>query len=393
MQRRTTRHKSCVACIQTKRKCDRTQPKCQRCMTRGSNCQYLGRQQEVVVRSAVDTAADWQLQALEAEPMDRRLLFSPSSSENIFEFPNHPFNQPIDNQSFVPSIGDLVTQPHPPTTDPDAKIYARVEYCAARLSLLPHVFSASGQTMFIHRQIFQVYRSPALQQAMSACALYCIRTPTTKPLVHQVLQHNVQHLLATTNPTVVSNSDLLAGLQALLLYQLMRLFDGDIRLRTSAEADEPTAILWASVLRTRACALALPLDPILRFPNNPEDWHAWLLSESMRRTVVTTFLLRGVYNYLRTGNDSPTAMDLHFTVQESLWNSQSELRWNRARNEKIELQALVNAWDEVMVLASPTDLEELGVLVMSMLWGLRATQNWLGHEFSLKYNLDSPLLP
>ncbi|XPS71041.1 hypothetical protein M3J09_003227 [Ascochyta lentis] len=223
---------------------------------------------------------------------------------------------------------------------------------------------------------------------MSACALYCVKTPATKTLVHQVLQHNVQHLLATTDPATASNTDLLAALQALLLYQLMRLFDGDICLRAAAESDEPTTILWASELRTRACALSLPLHPFSTFANNSRDWQLWLFSESIRRTVVTTFLLRGVYNYLKTGVDSPTVVGVYFTAQEGLWNAQSDVGWLRAREERVELQVLVNAWDEVMALAGPRDLEELGVLVMSMLWGLRATREWLGYEHSIKYGLE-----
>lgn len=393
---RATRHKSCVACIQTKRKCDRTQPKCQRCIARGSDCHYIGRtrarqQQQVVEQSITSTATDWRLQSLDVEHIDPAALFSPALDEGIFDFPHHPFNLPLDCQSLVPSIGGAVAQTPSFTVDPDTKLYARVEYCAGRLSLLPNLFAASGQTMFIHRQTFQASRSPALQQAMSACALYSMKSPTSKPLVHQVLQHNVQHLLATTNPSSASNPDLLAALQALLLYQIMRLFDGDIRLRASAEADEPTTVLWAGELRNRACSRYLPLHPVATFSDDPKDWAAWLFSEGIRRTVVTTFMLRGVYNYLRTGIDSPTVVGVYFTVQEELWNAQSEVGWNRAKNERLELQVLVNEWDEVMALACPGDLEELGVLVMSMLWGLKATQNWLGHERSLKYGLGAPL--
>lgn len=226
---------------------------------------------------------------------------------------------------------------------------------------------------------------------MSVCALYSMRTPVTRTLVHQVLQHSVQHLIATIDQFWCSNPDLLAALQALLLYQLMRLFDGDIQLRAAAELDEATTVLWASELRTRACAVSLPIHPVATFTGHPEDWHVWLFSESVRRTVVTTFLLRGVYNYLKTGVDSPTVVGVYFTAQQGLWNAQSEAGWARARDESLELQVLVNAWDEVMMLASPDDLEELGVLIMSMLWGLRTTQNWLGYEHSIRYGLGGQI--
>jgi hypothetical protein len=248
--------------------------------------------------------------------------------------------------------------------------------------------------MFIHRQTFQALQSPALQQAMSASALYRIENAGTKSIIHQILHNNVQHLLATTNAAQSSNSDLLAALQALLLYQIMRLFDGDIRLRVCAEADEATTVLWASELRSRACHMALPRHPlapvtvVAASTDRNGEWQEWLFSESIRRTVVTTFMLQGVYNYIKTGHDNPTVVGVYFSAQERLWNAQSELGWCHARQETVELQVSIGCWDEIMALAEPDDLEELGVLVMSMLWGLSATQNWLGQERSVKYGLD-----
>jgi hypothetical protein len=323
----------------------------------------------------VMTVPAWQLPLSEVEFTNTATLLSPSHNENIFEFPQHPFNLP-----------DLVSR-QPLHIDSATNLHTRVNYCVRRLSLIPNVFALSGQTMFIHRQSFQTYQSPALQQAMSACALYCTRTPATNVLVHQVLQRNVQHLLSTTDSTSCSTPDLVAALQALLLYQLMRLFDGDIRLRAAAEDNEITTILWASELRTRACALSLPLYPVATL-TNPEDWHEWLFNEGIRRTVVTTFLLCGGYNYLKTGSDSPTVVGVYFTAQGALWNAQSEVSWNRAKEESLELQVMVNEWDEVMAMATPGDLEELGVLVMSMLWGLQSTQSWLGYGYSTKYGLE-----
>lgn len=393
---RVTRHKSCVACIQTKRKCDRTQPRCQRCITTGSACQYIGRTrarpQQIAEQSITRTAVDWQLQAFEVDHVSSATLLAPITNEVSFDILQQPLNLPL-NESLplITNIGDLVTHLQPPFIDPDSKLYARVEYCAARLSLIPNLFATTGQTMFIHRQSFQVMPSPVLQQAMSACALYCIKTPSTKPVVHQVLQHNVQHLLATTNLTSATNAELLAGLQALLLYQLMRLFDGDIRLRASAEADESATVLWASELRTRACAISMPRHPVSTFSNDSNEWQLWLFSESIRRTVVTTFLLQGVYNYLKTGTDRPSVVGVYFTMQEGLWNAQSEAGWTRAKTQKLELQVLVSDWDEVMALASPSDLEELGVLVMSMLWGLKGTQNWLGYDVSVRFGLETAI--
>ena len=251
----------------------------------------------------------------------------------VFEFPNHPFDLSDLVPPLVPSK-DLISHSLPTTTDSDPKLHARVEYCAARLSLLPYIFASTGQNMFIHRQTMQAVHTPSLQQAMSACALYAIKTPHTQAVVHQVLQSNVQDLLASTDPSSSSYLNLLTATQALLLYQLMRLFDGDDQLRLSAEADEAITLLWAKELRLRVCHVAPRQDKtapasFATFSRTPEDeeWLAWLFSESIRRTVVTAFMLQGVYNYHKMGDSTPAVIGVYFTAQAALWDAQSEMSW------------------------------------------------------------------
>lgn len=75
---------------------------------------------------------------------------------------------------------------------------------------------------------------------------------------------------------------MLAHTQSLMLYQIMRFFDGDIIARSSADAtfsqlDTSTRFLseyidWGS---SAACS-----DPQLA----PDFWHDWIFQESARRT-------------------------------------------------------------------------------------------------------------
>jgi hypothetical protein len=132
--------------------------------------------------------------------------------------------------------------------------------------------------------------------------------------------------------------------------------------------------------------------PISTFSNTNSAWQLWLFHESIRRMVQTAFLLRGVYNYLKTGTDIPTVVGVYFTAQARLWNAQSEISCIRAKAQSLELQVFVNVWDSMISLAAPDDLKELGVLIMSMLWGLPATQIWLGYECSTKYGMDGSAL-
>lgn len=279
---------------------------------------------------------------------------------------------------------------------PNAKLQARVELVAKRLARMPRTFAEQGQTSFIHRRQLEQTCHPALQDAMSACALYCLRGVANQALVFRNLEHRCQQLTTGTNALFSSRTDLLAALQALLLYQMIRLFDGDIRLRAHAEVDAPVAILWASHLRactSNATQTALvsqtPATTTIAAIDCESDWQSWLVDESVRRTVITTFMLQGVYNFLKCGQDSPPELSFTFTAQAALWSAQSNIAWRKAQEERERLVIQVTRWDEGVAKAKPMDLEELGILVMTMIWGPEATRTWLGKDFTVKYGLDT----
>ncbi|TEY52432.1 hypothetical protein BOTCAL_0258g00020 [Botryotinia calthae] len=354
-----------LECIQTKRKCDRTWPRCQRCVTRDTECRYIGRNRPQPQQSP-DSDVD------QPAPISEHLGEQPSNGA-LFEFTNH-FNLAGQGDFIFNSIQDEVPQRVSSSARPDivravtsdSKLQARVEFVAKRLTRIPRIFAQHGHTTFIHQIQFQQSCSPALQDAMSACALYCMKSVANQ----------------TTDMLLASRTDLLAALQALLLYQVMRLFDGVIRLRAHAEADEPVAILWASQLNALTfnaedtpMAASGSTDTSIVTVDRRSDWQSWLVNESIRRTVITTFMLKGVYSFLKPGYDEP--IDLN-----------SAIGWCRAQEETEQLEIWVKRWDEAIAKANPVDLEEFVVLIMTMIWGPEATRKWLGDNITLKYGLE-----
>ncbi|KAH8627197.1 hypothetical protein IG631_16965 [Alternaria alternata] len=442
MSTRASRHKSCLKCIQTKRKCDRTQPRCRRCIASNSECQYIGRNRCVrhpiiqpgqadqsfpVSTEHVNRAqppANWQLQPYYTSSMTS--LPTPYLDDTLFEFPNHPFNLgdvPYDdtfqfgcssssNNSSVAvqvSSTDICTDPLSTRLNtPEAMIRPRVEFVAKRLAAIPCRFASQAQTMFIHRMQFQYTCLAALQDAMSACALYSMKTEANQALIFSHMQQKCQQLITNTNAQSASKTELLAALQALLLYQMIRLFDGDIRLRALAEADESVTLQWANrlktLLRDNAVARQSTASPITRagfhsssssqkrsLVDSADDWQFWLTTESIRRTIITTYILSGIYNFLKLGYDGPTPdLRLSFTAQTALWGAQSESGWRWAREDaSVEnLEIRIERWDEAVTKAKPEDLEEMGVCVMVMLWGVESARGWLGREFVGQFGLD-----
>ncbi|KAB8073576.1 hypothetical protein BDV29DRAFT_135111 [Aspergillus leporis] len=410
-----TRRKSCLTCVQSKRKCDKGIPKYQRCIAKKTDCEYNGRYPSPLRQTtgrnvdeniataepfaeplADELSSHWQLQRSPALPT--AAVLSPCTNDAFFNFGNNLFSlasMPQDGFLSSAVIEGIVAEPNPDDIQQiisDTTPQARVEFAAKKLAVVPKTFSEQGQTMFIHRILFQGRSPPALQDALSACALYCLKSPENRMLVFCNLEHRRQQLIANTDPLLAPKMDLLEALQALILYQIIRLFDGDIRLRAQAEEDEPVLIMRAAHLRSRTRQVQPPPLGAAEARPLPEstfmDWRRWLIEESSRRTVITAFMLKGVYNFLKLGYDTVPDLQMSFTAQAALWNSQSEISWRRAHSERERLEVRVTHWDEAIAKAKPGDLEELGVLIMTMLKGIEATGKWLGHRHIIRYGLE-----
>ncbi|KAF5868369.1 putative transcription factor cys6 protein [Botrytis fragariae] len=348
-------------------------------------------------------SSNWQVEQYHAEPSSAITPCwdgAPSKLTDNFNltdlFDNYSFDfhsiQTSSSQQILSSPDLGITQ-----ASSDVELLPRVEFMAKRLAIIPGTFVQNGHTIFIHRMQFQQNPSVALHDAMSACALYCMRGAMNQALVFGNLELKCQQLIASTNALLVTKTELLAALQALLLYQIIRLFDGDIRLRAHAEADESVTISWAAQLNNM---IYHEHQDVLFDLNSTEmsivttgsdsNWNSWLVNESIRRTVIATFMLNGVYNFLKLGYYVPTKSHQCFTAQAALWGAQSAHDWTRAREETARLEIWVTRWDEKIANVKPADLEEFGVLVMTMLWGLEATQTWLGN-LHVKYGFEDKL--
>lgn len=405
----SSRQKSCHACVRSKRKCDQTFPKCRRCIARKIDCEYAGRNSRRSPQDAgsgLDSdsgyaelfAEDNASLQLQRSPARAAATLSPSMNDAFLNFGDDPFNLPhLPGEDYLSPavIEDIMAQQDPNDVEQimSGAIYqARVEFLAKRITAIPKMFAEQAQTMFIHRRLFQEKSPAALQDALSACALYCLKNPENQALVFANLQHKSQQLIAQTDPFLASKVELLAAVQALLLYHIIRLFDGDIRLRAQAEADEAVLVMWANQLKMRMHQLvpSLPASAgaLLPTQSRPQDWQRWLIEESTRRTVVSTFMVRAVYEFLKFGYDKGSDHRLSFTAQAALWNAQSEYGWRSACSEHEKVEVRLAHWDDDIAKASPNDMEELGILVMATLWGMETTGEWLGKGHLARFGLE-----
>jgi hypothetical protein len=86
----------------------------------------------------------------------------------------------------------------------------------------------------------------SILQCFTASSLYLNMSQSTRSTTLRILQQNLGELLQPGGAAVVATTpqDRLARTQALLLYQTIRAFDGDITLHSAGERDMPVLTAW-----------------------------------------------------------------------------------------------------------------------------------------------------
>lgn len=99
-------------------------------------------------------------------------------------------------------------------------------------------------TSFLHPKLYAQTRPKAITDVFAACVMYACKTPATEAHIRSIIEDNVMRLIRE-HPVQQATLELaLARVQSMLLYQTMRGFDGDIRLRANAENNMDLLQSW-----------------------------------------------------------------------------------------------------------------------------------------------------
>jgi Fungal Zn(2)-Cys(6) binuclear cluster domain len=389
--------RSCSNCAKSKRRCNLGRPRCFRCQVRSLECNY--QPQQTVVQSSSSTA----VQA--AQDLPQYAVFDAmtpiaSSQENLpainldmslATFPDYDLDWAdvmgnIDNY-MVPD--DLRPAYSPSTSVVACDMYQeRVVYLVKRLKSYLNIFVAQGSTAFIHCKLFSEYTPTAIEDALGICALYGHKNKDNEYLIFRSLAQRVMSLVQLFDPQRLSVLDQLASVQALIFYQIIRVFDGDIRQR--ADAERTDGVLWEWTQRLK---VYLPQEGISPATNDADPrnyaWRTWILAESIRRTILVSLLLQGLYSYLKHGWNKVhfEIKDVSFYGQRALWDARSAHSWKTTLGEYSPLLLHLSTWDADMQNAKPSDMDDLGVLMMTVTKGVDDTCDWLGKDYMDMFDL------
>ncbi|KAK4043874.1 hypothetical protein C8A01DRAFT_43248 [Parachaetomium inaequale] len=369
-QRRT-----CEECAKAKRKCDKTAPSCLRCFERGIRCTYPPRRSSFISFGGDQTAFKAVDDGPEEEVETGGAVIAFSLTE--IQTPGLPRAPRI---SHTPSAGTDVTAGcrwfltpeswarHHGTSAPQGEVMVDQKSLPTFIDRLQEWAGAwvrNGSSPMMHRQLYQHGMPECIEDAYTSLAAYNAAFPSIKPTTLRVIQNRVDKLLSQTQASddaedlegissacLLDTPTHLARTQALFIYQLIRLFDGDIRARAQAEGDMGTLSTWCRQMLESAqldCAAAeffaaggggetnpfyLPTTTATtttpsgspQIPPPQPLWRAWLRSESLRRTYLAATLMQAVYDTLKQGW-ALCPGGIFFTAQSGLWEARSGYEW------------------------------------------------------------------
>ncbi|KAF4429623.1 hypothetical protein FACUT_9031 [Fusarium acutatum] len=270
----------------------------------------------------------------------------------------------------------------------------RAEYEASQLVHQVKTFTETGQTCFIHCS--QTSNSTALCEAFAVCSLYTARNSANASLVASEISRRAGLLIQATDTAITlcppssqstMSLDLLPSVQAMLLYQCLRLFSDDNPQQQQVERDTKSLARWVDILYAQTSEASSSSSIF------DHSWKDWVREESIQRTMIFSDLVESIYTFLKFGwyQPSPRLAELGFTAHAAIWNAKSLTEWQQAREQKTWLRLEMSRFRDSVNRASLDDLDQLGIIILVSYEGFEVLKEWAGEDKKLleKWGLGS----
>jgi hypothetical protein len=258
---------------------------------------------------------------------------------------------------------------------------------------------STGSNPFIHPRLYSAKFPACVQVAYATMASYVHQTPANKDLIFQIIEDRSNDLLKENGAVldrvgtegwadgVEQDLDLftqISRLQALLVYQIIGLFDGDVRSRFVAEGHMSVQDSWAHKLLHSAAkafsnthAVASHLVGWMPKPSSylQQQWYLWILSESVRRTWIVAVSLTPVFSALQQRWSSCPG-GVMYTNRSGIWNAASATEWEKqcSRRDVAFLHRFecFKLFDNM----EPADFDEFGTAMLGLSVNREVLEEW-----------------
>jgi hypothetical protein len=342
----STRRKSCTCCVKAKRRCDLGYPFCKRCFVKGLNCSYPNaaratvRNVEVVIRqttpditppdisvacSANDYIPTTQIDVIDVN-IDPVFLQSGSSSDSgssspeawqkELEWKNAWFQDEVSKPRYDVAPAMQICRPLiPDVVVPVQLNEQQVMVVTEGLRTIIANMAYSGTTHFLHQNLYPNYQQQpqAYQDCVAMSALYMGRNARNERILLNSINTKISALIRQSANW--SLTEHLAAVQALIIYQIMRLFDPSLNAQEQAVRHNPLLERWSATLWKRFFS---------ETPIFPDAYSSWVFTESVRRTILVSVFTRCGWNAFTKGG---LASQVHILARLPLTKDMG--KWNR----------------------------------------------------------------
>ncbi|KAI0154863.1 hypothetical protein GGR57DRAFT_502056 [Xylariaceae sp. FL1272] len=365
-----SRQKSCNACVKGKRRCNKALPACSRCVKQRYLCIYGG-QTDFSFRNSADDPISQECFANPA-PMTGVDLFMPGPDVFSLPFatntemtPSATVRFPLDSRAddLVASVPqyDAFWQAES-STMPPGKSLIRKDYTKMGLVCLAdastkvaftmatfkkvHVnFAQTNGTRFIHRHL---YKDDTPRWMYWIFFFFFYHSNPDKPIDTDKIPDALQDLKSTASSTSSTPQQKLARVHALVFYQLIRMFDGDVTLGQQADDDFSLLEAWNRDLYN----LRDNLDDLIKLDRKSlreyrvESWEICVFSpiDEMGKWV-----------------DTP-----RWTLSSHLWNADNSFDFFRAWKEQPFYLIDTFKFDEFLETGTGDDLDDFALYFLTV---------------------------
>ncbi|KAI0813158.1 hypothetical protein GGR55DRAFT_639491 [Xylaria sp. FL0064] len=434
-----SRQKNCSSCVQAKRRCDRRTPICSRCVEKKLSCAYTksrtGHRAGINTKEKAPCTDAMTLDGPVYTPLDiPDLSFDMNYPEDILSTGFYPevavepapqsdhttassgdismdtFMQFIENNVSSSSDQWLVRPeedhlPERPMTPAGEEVVTKYSEMAACDQLHPwHAYdpktplfyvlnrvkaftaemATKNTTPFIHERLYHAYRPQCIMSCFTICVLHTSRTPGNMSMVMRALSDSVREFVNAELYRVVSTPiEKLARSQALFLYQIIRLFDGDVTLRAQGERDMGLLKSWLRELcriRDNLGDMALLGYSSVK-EQSPVAWEKWIFAECVRRTIIMAYAVIGLYELLRdsefTEPENPWAYVHRWTLGRSLWEADSSTDFQRMSKESSHFVISNFTLGDFIENGKGEDVDDFAEIFLNVYMGGKATKDFM----------------
>ncbi|PQK08450.1 hypothetical protein BB8028_0001g05250 [Beauveria bassiana] len=263
-------------------------------------------------------------------------------------------------------------------------------YTLAALKSMHDTFARTQALPFLHPRLWATRLPKPILDVFAAATAYAHRSPHNRAWIMKLLSDTAISV-HRDGESADSPRDKLARVQALVILDSMRVFDGDVGLRAAAEREAHVLGAWIGELQqvvealeaeAAAAAAAATVDQYVPSRERPpKSWDAWILLESARRTLMFSCAFVCI-NKLLKNIDVGQAMwqNLRFTASKHLWEAPSSVEFFRAWRDKPQYYIRDFEFKDFWSYARADDMDEFTKIMLMPQIGMDTLEHFMAGE-------------